>query len=80
MMLGLYDTDDNLWMGNEEGPLLYEEEDLARVSAMICDRALHQRMGRTRAREFDGRTVICRDSKALLETPTEALRKLEEGY
>jgi hypothetical protein len=76
---GLYDTDDSLWMGNDAGPLLYEDEQLAQVSAMICDRVLRQRTGRTRAKEWKPAHVTYRDAKPLLESAVEALEKLEAG-
>jgi hypothetical protein len=78
-MYGLYDMDDNLWMGTDAGPLLYEDEMIARVSAMIVDKSLHQRVARTRAKLFNGDWVKLRDSKPLLESAVEALDKLEMG-
>jgi hypothetical protein len=76
---GLYDTEDRLWMGNKDGPILFEGEVLADIAAMICDRTLHQRMGRTRALPYIAGEMELRDSKPLLETPEEALAHLEEG-
>lgn len=79
-MFGLYDTTDNLWMGTDQGPLLYDDEMIARVSAMICDRTLHQPLGRTCARVFEVADLKLRDQKPLLETAVDALAQLEMGY
>jgi hypothetical protein len=76
---GLYDTEDKLWMGNKDGPMVFEGKLLAEIAAMICDRTLHQRMGRTRAVAFTAGEMQLRDSKPLLESPEEALAHLEEG-
>jgi hypothetical protein len=79
MKFGLYDTEDNLWVGNDKGPLLYDDEALARVAGMVADRCLHQRLGRTRALPFQGGELKLHDHKPLLATATEALTQLEEG-
>jgi hypothetical protein len=79
MKFGLYDSEDNVWMGNEDGPLLYGEERLAKVSAMVTDRCLHQPQGRTRAIPFDVKSVKLRDTVPLLETPVDAIAQIEEG-
>jgi hypothetical protein len=78
-MLGLYDSVDKLWMGSEEGPLLYEDPQLAKIAAMIVDRALGQPMGRTRAIPCLATPVRIRDTKPILTDPVTALGKLEEG-
>jgi hypothetical protein len=79
-MFGLYDTADNLWMGTEQGPLLYGDEMIARVAAMMCDRTLHQPLGRTRACVFKPAHLTLRDHKPLLESAVDALAQLELGY
>ena len=79
-MFGLNDTKDNLWMGNDEGPLLYEDEEVAKVAAQIVDRSLHQVMGRTRALPYMGQAVRLRDQIPVLTDPVAALGQLEDGY
>jgi len=78
-MLGLYDTRDSLWMGTDEGPLLYEDAELAKVAAQIVDRALHQPPGRTRAIPYTPGFKRIRDAKPILTPPALALAKLEDG-
>jgi len=46
--LGLFDTEDNCWLGNEEGPLAYSDPELARAAATIANARL-QTMARIRA-------------------------------
>lgn len=79
-MYGLFDTVDRLWMGNGGGPLTYEDEQVAEVAAMICDRSLHQLMGRTRAIRYIPSPVSFRDSKPILTDPATALGQLEDGF
>lgn len=78
-MFALFDTEDELWMGTDMGPLVYADEMVARVAAAICDRSLHQHVGRTRARKLDAPFVRLRDQKPLLTPAVEALAQLEEG-
>jgi len=78
-MYGLYDTTDNCWMGNSEGPLLYEDEMLAKVAARTLDVQLKQAAGRTRAIPYTEESVVLKDEKETFMSPEEALRRLEEG-
>jgi hypothetical protein len=78
-MYGLYDTNDHCWMGNDEGPLLYEDEMLAKVAARMVDVQLKQAPGRTRAVPYNEESVVHKDEKETAMGPEEALRRLEEG-
>ena len=79
IMYGLYDTEDGLWMGDETGPLTHSDERVARVLAMVCDRSLRQKPGRTHAKEFVADTVKLHDSKPMFEPAVVALAQLEKG-
>jgi hypothetical protein len=74
-MLGLYDTDDNLWLGDDHGPFTFRREPLAKIAAMAVDLCLRQAAGRTRAM-----TIIPggADTPRFTTTPEEALRLWEE--
>jgi hypothetical protein len=54
MKWGLLDTEDMLWMGDDEGPVAYESEEIAKVAAQMCDARLGWRPGQCRARTFRG--------------------------
>ena len=60
--------------------LRLKQEDVAKVSAMVADACLNQKPGTTRAKPFpEPRQLRLRDEKATVMTPTEALKKLENG-
>jgi hypothetical protein len=84
MIYGMYDTQDNLWMGDENGPILFDSEKdpdpkIAQVRAQMLDTQLGQHPGRTRAREWQPAPVTLRDEKPVVLDPLEALVRLEEG-
>jgi len=79
MTYGLYDTEDSVWMGNEAGPLLYEDLKIAQIAAMVVDGQLGQQMGRTRAQEWVPAEVRMRDEKPVLRDAVTTLTMLEEG-
>lgn len=37
MLYGIYDTKDNIWLGNEKGPSVFTDYTLARVAAQIAE-------------------------------------------
>ena len=78
-MWGLLDTKENCWMGNLEGPLLYDDEELAQVAARVVDVQLKQPAGRTRARVYDQSATHLKDEKKVLRSPEEAIERLESG-
>ena len=76
---GIYDTQDNLWIGNADGPLTYEDHTLARIAAQVAEEAL---LGtdlamRFQAREIPWRAWRLRDEVKLKHTPLEAIRRIE---
>ena len=81
---GLYDTLDKVWMGDKDGPLLFDPADdidpmMGQVRAMMVDAQLGQRQGRTRAMEYTEQSVRLRDEVEVERDPLTALTMLEEG-
>ena len=93
MKYGIYDTKHNVWMGNAQGPLLFDDdgtcpggqfeaghaEELAALAARVLDVQLDLPAGRCRERVFPGGNVIYKDYVPAHHTPVEALVMLEEG-
>lgn len=52
MKWGLADIEDGLWIGNDDGPLTYDDELLARAAATIVTVQMGWRFGRVQATEF----------------------------
>ena len=87
---GIYDTQDNCWLGDENGPRLYTLEDskklkgmpqqlAARIAAQMTAVQLGYPQTRLVAREFKQEELVLRDSVDTKMTAVEALRKLENG-
>ena len=79
---GLYDTEDNCWMGDNEtytGPKLFEEYGLARIAAQVMDVQLRQQPGRTKATEFIEQPLRLRDKVNTKMDSLEALKGIESG-
>jgi hypothetical protein len=66
-------------MGNQEGPLLYDDEQLAKAAARIVDVRLKQPAGRTRAIPYTEETVVLKDEKDCAVDAEKAIQMLEEG-
>jgi hypothetical protein len=80
-MWGLYDTEDNCWMGDGHGPKLFKPEDelLAKVAAQLIDTQLRQPPGRTRAKEYNEIADKLKDEKRFTLSALKALERLENG-
>jgi hypothetical protein len=87
---GIYDTQDNCWIGDETGPRVFTREDsakakgmphqvLAKIAAMMAEMQLGYKPGRFVAAEFNAENLRLRDSVETKMTPLEALIKLENG-
>lgn len=79
MLWGLLDTVDRVWMGNDAGPLTYEEEWLARTAAQVVDVRCGYPPGRTRAVEYIEGPKRLRDSVDTKMTTLDAIKGIEEG-
>lgn len=75
---GLLDTKDKVWIGDNKGPITYNDKDVARIAARIIDVQLKQPAGRTRAVIFYKATRKL-DEKKVYMTPLQALEHLESG-
>ena len=87
---GIYDTQDNCWLGDETGPRLFTIEDskkangmphqlMARIAAQMTEVQLGYAMGRLRALEFNKSDLVLKDEVPTKMTALEALVKLENG-
>jgi hypothetical protein len=73
---GLYDTEDDVWMGDDNGPKTFTDFMHARVASEVVD---VRRPGRTKAREYDPAPKRLRDEVPTKMTTEEALRRMENG-
>lgn len=81
MKYGLFDTRDNLWLGDDTGPMLYDEFNLAKISAEIQAVRLGWDTLRIEAREFPtDQPMNLRDEVRAKKSSVEALKLIEEGY
>ena len=87
---GMYDTQDNCWLGDETGPKVFTVEDSARanglphrlmaqIAAQMVEVQLGYTPGRVQVREFNAPNLRLRDQVETQMTPLEALIKLESG-
>jgi hypothetical protein len=87
---GMYDTQDDCWIGDETGPRVFTIEDsakcnglphrvMAQIAAQMAEVQLGYTPGRIQAREFNAENLRLRDSVDTKMTPLEALIKLESG-
>ena len=76
---GLLDTQDNVWMGDDDGPKTYTDYMIARVAAQMVDVQLGQHPGRTKAKEYVGGATRLRDEVKTKMGSAEALQKMEDG-
>ena len=79
MMWGLYDTKDNVWMGDDEGPRLFSDSLVAQVAAQILDTRLRQEPGRTRPKEFEPRELRLKDEITPKMTHAQAFKRHMAG-
>lgn len=79
MKLGLWDSQDNCWLGNEDGPLAYEDLELARLSQEVVRVRLRWAMGRIKVQPLDPMATKRKDELEYKLSTEEALRRLEEG-
>lgn len=76
---GLYDTKDDCWLGGDEGPKTFDDEDLAQVACRIIDVQAKRPAGRTRARVFNEGPLRKKDEIAIYRSGEDAIERLESG-
>lgn len=74
---GLYDTADHCWIGNDTGPLRYNDRDFADLARNIVTEQMNWSWARVRVRPYDGSGTQHKDTLATDRTVGEALRRLE---
>ena len=63
--IGLWDTKDNCWMGNVDGPLLYDDRDVAQIACQVVCAHLIWPATRIRPLPFTGAIQKLDDLKPL---------------
>jgi hypothetical protein len=87
---GVYDTQENCWLGDETGPRLFTrelskeangvpQELLARIAAQLAGVQCGYAVGRLQARVFNEDDLVLKDSVPTKMSAVEALTKLENG-
>lgn len=67
MRWGIYDTQENLWIGDDRGPRLFSEEDveLARLAANIYDIQMGNSLGRMVEKVYIEQSLILHDTQEI---------------
>lgn len=76
----LWDTQDNLWIGNDTGPLRYDDEILGRLAAEVASGILGWEPVRITVKEYDGSATKIRDDVPIIHTVQEVLHHVTQGY
>ena len=90
MSWGVYDTQDECWLGDSNGPKLFDDvimkgkkaipaNELARIAAQLACVQMRWPPTRVVAREYDGSGTQQKDTVKTAMTPEKALRKAERG-
>jgi hypothetical protein len=81
MRCGLYDTVDHIWYGNDNGPKIFDDIELATLAAEVVDVQLGHTIKRTKAREYDPtRHPRLRDTIKTKMGTKAAIDLLEKGF
>lgn len=79
MTYGVFDTVDNLWIGNDSGPCTYDDVCIAQIAAMMADVRLDSEPDRHLARPFPvNLTAKFRDELPTKMSNVDALKQLED--
>ena len=76
---GLYDTKDNCWLGDSDGPKLFDDESLAQIACRVIDVQTKTPAGRTRARIFNEGPLKKKDEVKIYRSGEDAIERLESG-
>jgi len=87
---GIYDTQDDVWLGDKNGPQVYTRADsekakglphetLAKIAAQITGVQLGYAIGRLQAREYNAGDLRLRDEVPTKMSAVNALIRLENG-
>ena len=78
-VFGLLDTEDNLWMGDDNGPSLYADHDLARITAEFRSVQLGWSPTRIQATEYTQPATRKRDEVPVVRSMKGWLARRERG-
>jgi len=76
---GIYDTVDNCWLGDDNGPVLYGDLVIARISAQVQGVRLGYEPTRLQHRVYDYKPVRLRDTVNAKMDNVTALKLIEDG-
>lgn len=78
---GVFDTQDNLWIGDDHGPKLFppDQEDIAKVACQVIAMQAGWPLHRLRARQYDAGSIRIVDEQPLHCSGLAALRRVEKG-
>jgi hypothetical protein len=78
---GVYDKTEDVWIGNDDGPVVYDNLMVARMAAQVTECALYgsDLGGRHEARVYPGGPKRLRDVVKNKMTPEQALARIESG-
>lgn len=81
LVWGIYDKADNCWIGNDDGPRLFDDHIIARMAAQVIECAVYGTdLGcKYEARIYPKAPVRLRDKVDLKLTPLKALERIEGG-
>lgn len=82
MEYGIYDTQDDCWIGSDEGPKTYSDLTTARISAQVLEDQMFGGLGmklRLEARELPDQSWGLKDELAVQRDALTSLRRIEGG-
>ena len=79
MALGLFDIVDKCWLGNSQGPLLYDDPELAQIAAQVSAKRLGFNMLRIQVKPWAGDAWVKKDDLETVMSGEDAVKHLEDG-
>lgn len=76
---GVYDATERIWIGDDHGPKLYDEQWQAKVAARVFDAQLGNTPGQCREKEFIRQKLRLRDTVDIKMSALKAIKGLEDG-
>ena len=75
---GVWDTQDGLWLGNDDGPFRYRAHRYAKMAALVFGQRVSQRF-RFRANKLPPPPFTPKDTITPAKSGEQAIRELEAG-
>jgi hypothetical protein len=76
---GLWDTEEEVWLGDLKGPNIYQNEEMARAAATVLGKMLEYPFGRLRAYPFIDDEMVPSGVVEAVHSGEEAIDLLEGG-